>query len=319
MGHLAATCAVRWPGEEPQSDGWARLRPATLEAGGETLGAKAEADAGPFESAGVRRIVPAKRRLRIGDLARDAPVIRVLARRDFKVKYKQSLLGPLWLVFQPLALLAAFLVAFRGLADVETSGLPYVVFALVGLSVWAFFQAAMTIGAASVITNIAYVRFTPCPRAAFPLAGIIASLPSFGVTATGAIVAAALTGDLSPRVALLPLGLVWLLLLTASVVAIAASLAVRYRDIISALPFLLQVGLFLAPVGYSLAELSSTVRAIVNLNPLTGVIEGMRWMVLSGYEPSFEPIGVSLGLTALLVLGGWLIFSRLEVTMADEI
>ena len=76
----------------------------------------------------------------------------MLAARDFKVKYKQSLLGPLWLFFQPLALLAAFLVAFQGLADVE-SGTPYMPFALVGLSVWAFFQASMTIGTAAFITN----------------------------------------------------------------------------------------------------------------------------------------------------------------------
>jgi lipopolysaccharide transport system permease protein len=266
-----------------------------------------------------RLIAPAKRRLKLRDVPREAPVIRVLAARDFKVKYKQSMLGPLWLVFQPLALLAAFLVAFRGLADVQTSGIPYAVFALVGLSAWAFFQASMTIGAASVITNIAYVRFTPCPRPAFPLAAVIASLPSFAVTATGAVLAAAATGHLSPRVVLLPLGLAWLMLLTIGVVAIAASLAVRYRDIISALPFLLQVGLFLAPVGYSLAELSPTVRVIVDLNPLTGVIEALRWMMLSGYHPAFEPIGVSLVGTLALAVGGWLIFSRLETTMADEI
>ena len=118
------------------------------------------------------------------DLYRDLPVIQVLAARDFKVKYKQSLLGPLWLVFQPLALLAAFLVAFRGLADVQ-AGVPYTVFALVGLSVWAFFQAAMTIGAASLVSNVTLVRFTPCPRLAFPIAGILASLPAWAVDHRG--------------------------------------------------------------------------------------------------------------------------------------
>ena len=76
--------------------------------------------------------------------------MRVLAARDFKVKYKQSVLGPLWLIFQPIALLAAFLVAFKGLIGVESSGVPYVAFALVGLSVWAFFQASLTIGTASL-------------------------------------------------------------------------------------------------------------------------------------------------------------------------
>jgi lipopolysaccharide transport system permease protein len=273
----------------------------------------------PLEAPIERVIVPTKRRLKLHDLVREGPVIRVLAARDFKVKYKQSMLGPLWLVFQPLALLAGFLVAFQGLADVQTSGIPYVTFALVGLSAWAFFQASMTIGAASLITNMAFVRYTPCPRPAFPVAAIIASLPSFAVTAAGALVAAAATGVLSPRVLLLPLGLAWLVALTVGVIAIVSALAVRYRDIISALPFLLQVGLFLAPVGYSLAELSSAVRVIVDLNPLTGVIEAWRWMMLDGYEASFEPLGVSLVATALLLVAGWWVFTRIETTMADEI
>jgi lipopolysaccharide transport system permease protein len=271
------------------------------------------------EDPAVRVIKPAKRRIRLGDLFRDAAVIRVLAARDFKIKYKQSLLGPLWLFFQPLALLGAFLVAFRGLADVESAGVPYSVFALVGLSAWSFFQAAMTIGTASLISNFHLVRFTPCPRLAFPVAAMIASLPAFAVTAAGAVIAAAVSGHLSPRVVLLPFGLLWLFLLTAGVVGIASALTVRFRDILSALPFLLQVGLFLAPIGYPLADLGDTVRALVGLNPLTGLIESWRWMMLSGYEPSFEPIGISLVLTPLIAALGWSVFSRLEATMADDI
>jgi ABC-type polysaccharide/polyol phosphate export permease len=266
-----------------------------------------------------REIAPAKRRLKVRDLLRETQVIRVLAARDFKVKYKQSALGPLWLVFQPMALLAGFFVAFRGLANVTTSGIPYAPFALVGLTVWAFFQASMTIGSASVITNTAFVRFTPCPRPAFPLAAIIASVPSYAVTAVGAIVAAAVSGVLSPRVVLLPLALVWLTALIVGVVAIVSALAVRYRDIISAMPFLLQVGLFLAPVGFSTAQLSDTVRTIVNLNPLTGVIEGTRWMMLQDYHPSFAPIALSLFETGAILVAGWWVFTRLETTMADEI
>jgi lipopolysaccharide transport system permease protein len=271
-----------------------------------------------LESRTVRRIEAVKTRVRPRDLLRDLAVIRVLAARDFKVKYKQSLLGPLWLFFQPLALMAAFLVAFRGLADVQ-SGVPYVVFALVGLTAWAFFQASMTIGTASLISNITLVRFTPCPRFAFPLAAVIASLPSLAVTGLAALIAAAVTGTLSPRVLLLPLAAIWLFLLTCGVVALVASFTVRYRDTLSAMPFLLQVGLFLAPIGYPLSELGSTVRALVDLNPLTGLVEGWRWMVISGYVPSFEPIAISLVETSLLVTIGWFVFSRLETTMADEI
>jgi ABC-type polysaccharide/polyol phosphate export permease len=271
------------------------------------------------ESTAVKVIAPAKRRLRVGDLLREGDVIRVLAARDFKVKYKQSLLGPAWLVFQPLALLAAFFIAFRGLGDVQTSGISYAAFTLVGLSVWAYFQASMTIGAASVITNMNYVRFTPCPRPAFPLAALIASLPACLVTIVGALAVAIPSDPVSPRILLLPLGMLWLVALTAGVVAIASSVAVRYRDIISALPFLLQVGVFLAPIGYSLPGLSDGVRTLVYLNPLTGLIEAWRWMFFAGYHPSPGPIVLSLAATGALLVSGWLLFSRLETTMADEI
>jgi lipopolysaccharide transport system permease protein len=273
----------------------------------------------PLELPVERIIAPAKRRLRIRDLLRERAVIGVLAGRDFKVKYKQSALGPLWLVFQPLALLGAFFVAFRGIADVETSGVPYAVFAMSGLAIWAFFQASMTIGAVSLISNYHLIRFTPCPRPAFPIAGIIASLPSFAVTAAAALVMAAVTGHLSMRVFLAPIALVWVFLLTSGVVILAAAITVRYRDLQSALPFLLQVGVFLAPVGYAVGQLSEVVRAIVYLNPLTGVIEAWRWMVLSDYESSFEPIAISLVMTVLIVTGGWWVFTRLETTMADDI
>lgn len=266
-----------------------------------------------------RVIRPAVRRIRLRDLFAEAQIIRVLAARDLKVKYKQSLLGPLWLVFQPLALLAGFVVGFRGLGNVETAGVPYVVFALVGLSVWAFFQAALTIGTACVVSNTQYVRYTPCPRIVFPPAAIIASLPAFAITAAGALIAAGIAGSLSPRVVLYPLALVWLLALTLGVVWITSSLAVRYHDINNALPFFLQVGVFLAPIGYPVSELSSTVRTIISINPLTGVLEAMRWVTLSGYDPEPGSIAVAGASTLVLLIGGWRLFSRLETTMADDI
>ena len=263
--------------------------------------------------------MPTKRRLKIGDLVRHWAVIWVIAARNFKIKYKQSVLGPLWLVFQPLALLLGFIVVFRDWRNVETGGVPYVVVALVGLGVWSFFQAAMTIGTGSLITACGYIRYTPCPRLAFPLAAIIASLPSFAVPTAAALIAAAATGNLSPGAALLPVGLAWLLVLTAGTVGISSALAVRYRDIVSFLPFLLQVGVFLAPVGYTVASLSGTLATLVELNPLTGVIEAWRWMVISGYDPELGPIFVSLAESLALAVAGWWFFTRRETTMADDI
>src|SRR5262245_5418012 len=188
-----------------------------------------------LESPAVRRIVPTKRRIRPVDIFREPSVVRVLAARDFKIKYKQSLLGPIWLLFQPLALLGGFVLAFR--ANVQT-GVPYVVFTLGGLMAWSFFQASMTIGSASLITHFQLVRFTPCMRLAFPTASTIASLPSLAVTAIGALIAAVATGTLSPRAVVLPIAFLWLFVLTIGTVMVASSLSVRFRDIISVVPFL---------------------------------------------------------------------------------
>jgi lipopolysaccharide transport system permease protein len=269
-----------------------------------------------LESPEVRRIVPTKRRIRPLDIFREPSVVQVLASRDFKIKYKQSLLGPLWLVFQPLALLGGFVIAFRSNV---APGAPYVVFALAGLMAWSFFQASMTIGGASLITNFQLVKFTPCMRLAFPTAATIASLPSLGVTVVAALVAAAANGVISPRAVLLPIGFLWLFVLTIGTVMIASSLAVRFRDVISVVPFVLQVGLFLAPIGYPLSSLSERLRLLVELNPLSGLMEAMRWALIQEYSPSVAAIGISLAMTVVIAVAGWLIFSRLETTMADEI
>lgn len=266
-----------------------------------------------------RCIVPAKQRIRVRDLPRIVDVIRVLAGRDFKVKYKQSILGPLWAIFQPLALLAAFLVAFRGLGHVKTGNVPYVVFALAGLSVWAYCQAALTIGVPAMVSNINIVRFTPCPRIALVFSGLISSLPSFAFPAAAAVVGAALTGDLSPRALLLPVMAAWILLVTASAVAFLSAWAVRYRDINSMLPFLLQLGSFVAPIGYAVQSMSGTVRFLVELNPVTGVIEVTRWVIITGYQPAMTAVYLSIVTSTLILAIGWHTFATHEPTMADEI
>lgn len=273
----------------------------------------------PLVDSHERLIVPTKRRVHIRDMPGTLPVVRVLVSRDFKVKYKQSVLGPVWLLVQPLALLLAFLVAFKGLGNAKNSDFPYAVFALCGLSVWSFFQAAMTIGAAAIISNMNLVKGTPCPRIAPLLSAVISSLPSFGITGGAAVVGAAVTGHLSPRVLLLPFGLIWLLVLSVGTVAIFASIAVRYRDVLTALPFILQLGAFVAPVGYALSALSHNLRVLVEINPITGLIEMFRWMILQGYNADLAPILISVASSSLVVTLGWRVFTRRETTMADVI
>lgn len=267
----------------------------------------------------VTVVAPAKRRLGWRSLIAALPVIRVLAARDFKAKYKQSLLGPAWLVIQPLALLGALIVAFSSVVSVETEGVPYVVFALSGLAAWAFFQAAFTMGGAAVVSNYQLVKRTSCPRVAFPIAGIIASLPSLALTGAAAIAAAALSGNVGVRLLLAPVVVVWLLALTFGAVALVAALAVRYRDVLSVLPFALQVGFFVTPVGFPPSELSGTMRTIVSCNPMTGVLEAWRWTLISGWEIDGIAVWASLIITVAALVLGFRVFARLEVSMADDI
>ena len=265
------------------------------------------------------RLEPVKTRIHLNNIAAMLPVVRVLAVRDFKAKFKQSLLGPVWIFLQPLALLAAFLVGFHAVATIKTSGVPYVVFVLVALGAWTYFQASLSMGAVSVVTNAQLMQRTACPRLAFPIAALIANLPSLAVPLVAGVAAAVITGELSPRVLLLPLGLLWLIAATAGVVAMTSALNVRYRDLLAVLPLILQVGVFFSPIGYQVSDLPSWARIVIGLNPLAGVMETWRWMVLPIHPPSVGLIATSLAVTIVLVLAGWFVFTRSEPTMADVV
>ncbi len=246
------------------------------------------------------------------------PVIRALAKRDLKMRYKQSALGPAWVVFQPLALLAAFSIGFRSVAHVETAGVPYALFALTGLLVWTYFQAVLMVAANSIVVNFQLVRWTACPRLALPLATLVSNLPSLALPFAAALIAAAATGYVWLGTLLVPLLLVWTLLVVGIFALFLSALSVRARDVLSVLPFLLQVTMFLCPIAYNTGQLSPTLRTLIELNPLTGLIDAWRWSVLH-MTPSRSALAISLGLTALGAVAAWQLFTRLEVRMADDI
>lgn len=285
--------------------------------GGEAVSA---AVARPVVAAGggVTTREPAKSRLSLRQTLAYGPLIRALAKRDLKARYKQSVLGPAWVIFQPLALLAAFSVGFRSVAHVETGGVPYALFALTGLIVWTYFQAVAMVGAASIVNNYQLVRWTACPRLALPLGTLVANLPSFAVPLLAALIAAGASGYLWIGTLVVPALFLWMTVLVGAFALFISALSVRARDMLSVLPFLLQVTLFLCPIAYNTAQLSPVLRTLIAINPLTGLIEVWRWAVL-GVTPSMVAVVISLGLTAVGALAAWRMFARLEVRMADEI
>jgi ABC-type polysaccharide/polyol phosphate export permease len=273
----------------------------------------------PLQEESERRIRHVKRRVAVSDLWRTWPVIRVVGSRDLKVKYKQSLLGPIWLFVQPFGLLIAFVIAFGSLADVGPAGVSYGLYVLVGLSAWTYFQAVLNMGSVSMISNELLVRRTPAPRLAFPVGSLIANSPVLAVTLAVTLAWALVEGELSARMVLLPLLLVWLVCLALGTVLLLASFAVRFRDVISALPFIVQIGVFVTPIAYSVTDLDGAARVAVAANPMTGLVEAWRWAVLSNASADVAAVLAGLAGTAALLTAGWLVFGRLETRMADVI
>jgi lipopolysaccharide transport system permease protein len=274
---------------------------------------------GEAQALEVRVIVPATRRVRLRDLPAVLPAARVLSQRDFKVLYKQSALGPLWLALQPLGVLGAFTVVFSGVADIDTGGTPYALFALVGISVWTFVSACIAAGTRCFTRSKRMVRLTTAPRAALAIAAVSSALPQLAVPLLLTLVAVLVFGEgLGLELLALPLVALWLYGLTLVLVLALAALNVRFRDVTSLVPFLLQAGLFMSPVAYPLSEVPNGLDTIIKLNPLTGVIEAWRWSILGSPADELALILAGAG-TLVTAVVAWAVFVRLEVRFADVI
>jgi lipopolysaccharide transport system permease protein len=261
--------------------------------------------------------VPVPRRVRLGDLWTTRRVGWMLGWRDMKTKYKQSALGPLWLLLQPLGMLAAITVAFSTVTSVDTGSVPYVVFALVGLAVWTYVQMAITVAPQTLPSNQQVVRRSPCPRVAFVTGALISVLPPLAVVLVASVAAAAISGSLPVEALLLPLLVVWLIVLSFGFTLLVTALGGRFRDAVALAPLVVQSGIFLTPVGYPL-DAAGDFSKVLAFNPASGMIEGWRWSLL-GIAPDGFAIGVALAETVVIVLLGWYVFGRMETRFSDYV
>jgi ABC-type polysaccharide/polyol phosphate export permease len=239
--------------------------------------------------------------------------------RDIKAKYKQAALGPLWLVLAPLGLLAAVTVAFSGVTDVQTYGIPYLIFALPGLTVWSFFQLSLTVGSQAVIGNAPLVRRSPLPRVALMTGTLLGNMPSLLLMVFYTVVSAAIFYNLPLQALLFPLMFAWLIVLTLALTLVVGSLSARFRDAATALPLVIQAGLFVTPVGYGLEQAPAHIHTLLMLNPLTGLIEAWRWCLIDLPNPSVTAIVISVSMTVGFAVAGWRLFGRMEVEFADYV
>jgi lipopolysaccharide transport system permease protein len=265
----------------------------------------------------LRVTFPAKRRVKLREVWTSLPVAWMLGRRDMKIKYKQSALGPLWLVLQPLAMLTAVTVAFSAVTNVDTGDVPYVVFALAGLAVWTYVQFTFAIGPMALPANQLVVRRSPCPRVALVTGSLISVLPPLAVVLAASFGAAVIAGQLAIQAVLLPAMVAWLLVFMWGITLLMAALAARFRDVVAFAPLVVQAGIFLTPVGYPLST-SEQISSILIYNPISGLLEAWRWSLL-GIAPDMFAVVFAGCFTVAVVLFGWYVFGRMETRFADYV
>ncbi len=279
----------------------------------------------PTPAAEPRREIWFKRRVRFTESARELwefkGLVRSLAERDLRIRYKQAALGMAWAVFTPIVLMLAFTLVFTKFGHVATNGVPYPVFSYIGLIPWSFFSASVLGGGMSLTTNIPLLNKLYCPREVFPIGAI-------AVAATDAVVSTLVLAVLFPiehttptrEMYYVPILLLILAMFTLGVTLAVSAAVVYMRDLRIALPLMIQLALFVTPVAYgasTIAKSRANLLLYSALNPLVPVIDGLRRTVLLGQGPDWPAVLVG-GTSALLVLvGGFMLFKRLETGLAD--
>jgi lipopolysaccharide transport system permease protein len=246
-------------------------------------------------------------------------VLRVLVWRDIKIRYRQTLLGGLWAVLQPLIAMAIFTFFFNRMARVASDGPPYQLFAFVGLLPWTFFSNAISLSSNSLITNQTLVSKIYFPRVFIPLGAIGALLLDLAI---GLVLAFALMCyyhcPLSRALWLLPLYVGGSIAAAAGLGFLLSAVNVAYRDVKYMVPFVVQMGMFVTPVIYPISYLPARYRPYLALNPMTGMVLGFRHALL-GTAVDQKLIAISLASAAVTLVGGLLVFRRMELKFADII
>jgi len=255
------------------------------------------------------------------DLWRYRELFYFLAWRDILVRYKQTVVGVLWAVLRPILTTAVFVFVFGRLAKMPSEGVPYPVLVFAAMLPWQFFASALTEASNSLVSNANMISKIYFPRLIVPASAIIVALTDFFIS-LGILAVLMLWYGVAPG---------WHLLLLIPLTGVAflaafgaglwlAALNVEYRDFRYVLPFIVQFGLYLSPVGFSSSIVPEQWRLVYSLNPMVGVIDGFRWAITGG-QVSFDSRGfaVSMLLVVLIALGGLWYFRKTERAFADVI
>lgn len=255
------------------------------------------------------------------DLWRYRELFYFLAWRDILVRYKQTAIGVAWALIRPLLTMLVFTLVFGRLANLPSEGAPYPILVFAALLPWQFFANALSESSNSLIANANLISKVYFPRLVVPTSAVVVSLVDFGLS--GIILLALMVWhQFAPtwRMVTLPLFVAIAFAAAMGVGLWLAALNVKYRDFRYVVPFIVQFGLYVSPVGFSSAIVPDRWRLLYSLNPMVGVIDGFRWAILGG-DTQLYLAGFLLSsalVVGLLVTGVWY-FRRVERTFADVI
>ena len=247
-------------------------------------------------------------------------LLTLLIRRDVSVRYKQSALGIVWAVIQPLVLMTLFTIVFGYFARLPSDGVPYPLFVLSALLPWLYFAKALSGASESMVSSANLVTKVYFPRLILPISKTVSGLVDFGISFALLVIVLAWYGVVPGwPILLLPLFVAGAMLTAFAVGVWMTALNVRYRDIGLLIPFVVQIWMYASPIAYSVSIVPAPLRWVYSLNPLVGVVEGFRWALLGKAPPDPGPMALSFLIVLLLLVTGLAYFRRTERDFADII
>lgn len=255
------------------------------------------------------------------DIWRFRELFYTLTWRDIKVKYKQTVVGAAWSVIRPLLTMIIFTVVFSRIAKLPTEGnAPYAIMVFAAMLPWQFFSNSLTEASNSLIANTNLITKIYFPRLIIPASAVITSFVDFAIS-FGILAVMMIFYQYMPswQIVFLPLFLILAFISSFGISLYLTALNVKYRDFRYIIPFIVQFGLYISPVGFSSTIIPEKWRLLYSLNPMVGVIDGFRWCILGEnniYIPGFL---ISIGISFFFLYVGISYFRRTEKTFADNI
>lgn len=264
--------------------------------------------------------------LKLREVWRYRDLMFLFVKRDFVAQYKQTILGPLWHLLQPVFTAIMFLIIFQKIANIDTEGIEPILFYLSGITLWNYFSACLTATANTFTSNASIFGKVYFPRLVLPLSVVISNLIRFGiqfVLLIGVLVWFIIKGSefhFGINLFWLPVLIFMMALLGLGLGIIISSLTTKYRDFAVLLSFAVQLAMYITPIAYPMSFLEQkSYGAWIQWNPLTPIVESFRHALFGNGAIDYQGLIYSSGIIIIVLLGGLIVFNRVEKTFMDTV